>query len=294
MGYLVLLIQQRQEHMALRHLWASLAALAAAMTAGDVGAVEAGARGPWTTVQTSRVRLVAGRTAQGDLVAGIELQLVDGWKTYWRTPGDSGVPPAFDWAGSTNLQAVTVKYPPPSRIPEPGGISLGYKRSVVFPVEIVPRSSGEPIDLRLAMDYGICRDICIPAEVKLSLAIPADAGPIDIPLAQALETVPRSLADKRSGDPDVVRIEVVRNTGQPTLVIDGTFPGGAAQADLLIEAPDGLFLAMAHKDRAQSGDNARFTVDLTRGSDPKELSGKALVLTLVGAKGASERKWTFK
>lgn len=279
--------------MALRCLWASLAMLLAAIPTSG-GAAESGTRSAWTTVQTSRVRLVAGRTSQGDLVAGIELQLADGWKTYWRTPGDSGVPPTFDWSGSANLRAATVKYPPPSRIPEPGGVSLGYKHSVVFPVEIAPRSKGQPIDLRLAMDYGICRDICIPAEVKLSLAVPEDAGPIDIPLAQALEAVPRGPTERRPDDPELTRVESVRDAGPPKLVIDARFPGGADQADVLIEAPDGLFVAMPHKDHARSGDSVRFTVDLTRGSDPKELAGKVLLLTLVGAKGAAERKWTFK
>src|SRR5258705_8750265 len=74
----------------------------------------------WIEAHASRARLVAGRTktANGTYLAGIEIGLDDGWKTYWRMPGDSGVPPSFDWKGSTNVAAVNVLYPAPARIAE--------------------------------------------------------------------------------------------------------------------------------------------------------------------------------
>ncbi len=64
------------------------------------------------------MRLVAGSAGGADrtsLRAGIELRLATGWKTYWRYPGDSGVPPRFDFSKSTNVKSVTVRWPAPHR-----------------------------------------------------------------------------------------------------------------------------------------------------------------------------------
>ena len=62
------------------------------------------------------------------LRAGIELRLAPGWKTYWRYPGDSGIPPRFDFAKSRNVKSVTVRWPAPQRLTDESGTSIGYKQ----------------------------------------------------------------------------------------------------------------------------------------------------------------------
>ena len=87
-----------------------------AATARDsavAGSAEAEIASEWVTVQASKVRLVAGWRGT-EVIAGVELQLGDGWKTYWRSPGDAGgVPPFFDWSGSENVKDTAVLYPAP-------------------------------------------------------------------------------------------------------------------------------------------------------------------------------------
>src|SRR4030081_1467168 len=61
----------------------------------------------------SAVRLLAGSRSGGVLLGGIAFQLQPGWKTYWRTPGDSGVPPRFEFSTSENIEAATVMWPGP-------------------------------------------------------------------------------------------------------------------------------------------------------------------------------------
>src|SRR6202012_6085941 len=76
-------------------------------------AIEARAQdaSPWLRDGHSAVRLLAGSRSGAVLLGGIALQLQPGWKTYWRTPGDSGVPPRFDFAKSDNVETVTVMWP---------------------------------------------------------------------------------------------------------------------------------------------------------------------------------------
>ena len=82
---------------------------------------------PWQRDGHSAVRLLAGSRSGAVLLGGIAFQLQPGWKTYWRTPGDSGVPPRFDFSKSDNIEAVTVLWPAPTKFDDgAGGHSLGY------------------------------------------------------------------------------------------------------------------------------------------------------------------------
>jgi DsbC/DsbD-like thiol-disulfide interchange protein len=156
----------------LRALFAAVLGLAALM-AQPVDAAAAASR--WIDVHGSKVRLVGG-TAAPHYLAGLEIVLADGWKTYWRMPGDSGVPPSFDWKGSKNLSRATVRYPAPTRMPEAGGEAVGYKGTVVFPIAVVANDPKAPVSVRLALEFGLCREICIPAMIDLSLELSSGDG----------------------------------------------------------------------------------------------------------------------
>ena len=104
--------------------------------------------------------------------AGVEIKLKEGWKTYWRYPGDSGVPPVLDFSKSQNVKAVTVLYPAPTRFPDgAGGNSIGYKGDVILPLHVVPQDAGKPVTLNLKLDYAVCEKLCVPAEAKLELLL---------------------------------------------------------------------------------------------------------------------------
>src|SRR5712671_1811022 len=96
-------------------------------------------------------RLINGETQNGKWRVGLDLTLDQGWKTYWRMPGDAGVPPQFDWAGSNNVRSVTVLWPAPTRFADDGGETVGYKNRVVFPLDVIAEDAGMPIALKLAV-----------------------------------------------------------------------------------------------------------------------------------------------
>ena len=253
-----------------------------------------GVESPWSSGPASRARLVAGTVERpgtpASAVAGVEIEMPPGWKTYWRQPGDGGgVPPTFDWSGSENLARATVLYPAPRRFSDKGGDTIGYKGTVVFPVMLEAMDRTRPISLRLAFSYGVCRDICIPAEAEMSLLVPAGGGGVAPDIAGALEQVPRADQDRRPGDPALVSSAVVRGGAKPHVALEADFPGGTAEAQAFIEGPDGLGLPLPAKTSGAADGRVRFSVGLSN-AEVAELKGASLVVTLVGAEGQSETR----
>src|SRR6476660_1837337 len=149
--------------------------LAAFLVAADAHATDASA---WDGDARSAVRLIAGDTKSvGDapLRAGVEIRLAPGWKTYWRYPGDSGVPPRFDFAQSSNVQSVTLSWPSPRRFVDDGGQAIGYEGDVIFPLRILANNPAQPVVLRLKIDYAVCEKLCAPAEGSAELPLAATA-----------------------------------------------------------------------------------------------------------------------
>lgn len=239
----------------------------------------------WAEGHNSRARLIA-----GNKVAGVEVEMADGWKTYWRNPGDAGgVPPAFDLSKSTNLAAAKILYPAPKRFSDSAGDTIGYKGTVVFPIELTPKDPSKPIDLNLTLDYGVCREICIPAEAALSLAI-APKGKYELPpeLADALKRVPAPESGRRPGDPVLKRVVQQFDGPKPRLVLEAQFPQGAKHADIFIEAPEGLYVPMPKKVSDDGAGNLTFAIDLADDVAPKDLKNQKLTATLVSDAGQSE------
>jgi len=253
---------------------------------------------PWVEAQAARVRLVAGADAAHPgqaFLAGVEIVMAEGWKTYWRNPGEAGVPPNFDWSGSVNTASIKVRYPAPIRLVDPAAEMIGYKTSVLFPIEVMPQTASAAVDLRLALEFAVCREICIPAQASLALALPAallKQAPAPL-LAAAQDRVPRPQTARRAGDPQLLAVKATLEGPTPSLQIEAKFANGAAGADLFIEAPAGLFVPMAKKLPGGSDGHVRFLVDLARGGEVQELKGKELTITLVSSSGASEVAWTL-
>lgn len=111
----------------------------------------------------------------GARIAALRMEMQPGWKTYWRIPGDSGVPPHFDWAGSENLESATTTWTIPQVFHLPGDRTIGYKTRMVVPLTLTPKDPTKPIKVRLNFTYGVCADICIPAGEDIAVDIPPGA-----------------------------------------------------------------------------------------------------------------------
>lgn len=200
----------------------------------------------WTDAQKSSLRLIAagGSPTEGFYRAAIEIRLDPGVLTYWRMPGDAGVPPVFSFEGSTNVGAVEVFYPVPTRIDESGTEAFGYRDHVTFPIHVTPADATRPALVALSLSYAVCGRICVPAkaEAKLSL-LPdqmgtnsANAEATAITAAEA--TVPLRLKPQERDTK--VKIDRVKEAPLPTWRL--SVQNGSAQ-DLFAEAPPGWYFS---------------------------------------------------
>jgi DsbC/DsbD-like thiol-disulfide interchange protein len=287
--------------------------LAAAVAAGHVCAAapvnirpaagerakDADAHSAWVELHASQARLVASPSGgpRGGRLAGLEVAMQDGWKTYWRMPGDGGVPPTFDWSGSVNAADINVLYPAPMRMPEAGGEVIGYKRAVLFPLEVTPQDPAKPVALKLSLELGICREICVPVTATFDLTLPPPgsvathhkATPHDA-VAAAIDRVPRSQAKRRPHDPELKQIAVGNAESRSRLAVSAIFHG-SKDADVFVEAPDGLYVPLPRREAQDVDGVVLFGVDLSADL-ARDLKGKTLTVTLVSETGASEAQWT--
>ena len=272
-----------------------------AATALAVALTPAQAADGWSKAPNSRVRLnwcggVEGLDAKfaKDAVelAFLELRLDPGWKTYWRTPGDSGVPPTATWEKSKNLARASFYFPAPQRLADQGGESIGYKDRVVLPLRIERTNTKSPVGLGMSLSFGVCKNICVPVDIDLIGG--CFEGGLNDDIAINVEAVPRAPGQRRDSDPNLVAVTGSVVGPAPKLTLDVDFGVGSTGTDLFIEAPDSLYVPMTVRAASDAKGRARFTVDLSKTLDPKDLLGKELRLTMVSSKGASEAVWVAK
>lgn len=110
-------------------------------------------------------------TSSGAQMAGLRISLAPGWKTYWRAPGDAGIPPMVDYTGSENISSVRMQWPVPEVFHQNGMRSIGYEGQVILPVELSRTTGGE---MRLAgtLSIGICEEVCVPAHLSFDGVLP--------------------------------------------------------------------------------------------------------------------------
>jgi DsbC/DsbD-like thiol-disulfide interchange protein len=242
---------------------------------------------PWLKDGHSAVRLLAGSRSGAVLLGGIAFQLQPGWHTYWRNPGDSGVPPRFDFSKSDNVEAVTVLWPAPVKFEDgSGGTSLGYQKQVVLPLRIVAKNTDRPVTLRAEINYAVCEKLCIPVEAQAELAFTSVASTEDSALFAALDSVPKPAT---IGDPNPLTIRDVKRDGKNGVLVDVAAPD-SGEIGLFVEGPTPDWALPVPKLVEHSPPGVkRFAFDLDGlppGANPE---GAALKLTLVGG----ERSYEF-
>jgi DsbC/DsbD-like thiol-disulfide interchange protein len=224
--------------------------------------------------QRYSARLVSGETKQGIWRAGIDIALDDGWKTYWRVPGDAGVAPQFDWSRSRNVKSLTMLWPAPRRYADDGGETIGYKGRIVFPVDVAAANPAHPIDLALDAFFGVCEKICIPVKLEMSL-VQSTPEPADASLIAAFAgRVPRKVD---AGSPfRVAQAALMETEGKFDLVLRLEGSGFDKDLDIFVEGSDFVYF---RSPRPASGKGmVLLPVDGLKGA--QELKGRGLTLTM--------------
>jgi DsbC/DsbD-like thiol-disulfide interchange protein len=268
-------------------------ALAIALTFAPAQPCRANDASDWDKDIRSAIRLIAGSTVTengpGALRAGIQMRLEPGWHTYWRYPGDSGVPPRFDFADSENVKSATVLWPVPRRFPDgAGGNSIGYTDTVIFPVHVVPLDASKPVTLHLKADYAICEKVCVPAEGKAALKLTAGPSSEEPPLAAAEAQVPKPAMLGGAG-PLAIRAAHRDTTGiRQRVTVDVAAPAGTP-TDLFVEGPTPEWaLPLPEPQPGATAGTRRFSFEVDGVPTGDKIEGALLKLTLVAGDDAIE------
>ena len=259
----------------------ALRPVALALAALALGGEALAAASPWARTPEAAVRLVSASEAVGDLERlrlGLEFELAPGWKTYWRSPGDGGLPPALDWTGSANLGDARLTWPAPVRFSILGIDSVGYEDGLLLPMDLRVSRPGEPVRIALRVDYLTCSDICVPQSAELALALPA--GPAR-PSAEAF-AIDRWRGRAPRPEPAAGRAELVGGGDGTALHI--ALPGIQAE-DIFIEAEG--FAAFGRPTPVAGG--LAVPVAWAKGG-PDALLGRELVATVTGGGEALEQR----
>ena len=262
--------------------------LAAAIAALALASPATAAVGSWASGAKAKVRLLSeGVGPDGRLVAGIEIVLPAGWKTYWRNPGTAGVAPKFDFSTSANLASVDVSFPVPHRSEDGFSVTNVYEDRVVLPVSAGIVDPTKPVDFAATLDLGVCREVCVPDRIEAHLAVsPADADAIAGKiLAAARALLPAAPA------PGVFAVEsVARNGGtdaKPVFRIRAVLPAGA-KPDMFIEGPDD-WSPYAPTFAGVDGGRALYDVKFSRTGARTPITGAHIRITISAAGQAIEQ-----
>lgn len=223
------------------------------------------------------------RTQSGTHMAGLRIQLQPGWKTYWRAPGDGGIPPQFDWSGSENIDTVQFHWPRPKVAYINGLRTIGYSNEVIIPIEFTPRAAGQPLAVNGRVDLGVCNDICIPVSMSFSATLPTGNTKPDPMIRTALKKRPTP-ASKAGVSGAVCAIEPISDGLRVTATI--TMPSTGSNEITVIEAPDqSVWVAEATTKR--NGNTLTSTTEMVPPSNaPFMLDRSKIRITVIGSNRA--------
>lgn len=242
---------------------------------------------PWVEVSRAEVRLLADAGTDKNIRAGIEIKLQPGWKTYWRYPGDAGVPPRFNWSGSENLAFVEIRWPAPERfVDDSGAKSIGYHDRVVFPVSIIAADPTRPVRLNLKLDFALCEKLCMPADAQLSLDLPPQLADLSESIQQAVASVPNRAALGENGGLAVVRVDLERGT-KPRAIIEVVAPMDTA-VQLFAEGPNEKWALPLPERIEPANGHLRFALDFDGAPPDAGPVPQKIILTLTASGEAIE------
>ena len=166
----------------------------------------------------------------------------------------------------------------------------------MFPVLFKAEHPGQPVGLRLRIEYAVCKDICVPAEAHLNLKLdPGAANPtaFDPIISRYLGKVPAEASIQSSKLPSIRKAKAELNRAAPLIVVDAHFPSGTEGADLFVEGPGSVYIPPPQRKDVGENESVRFTIDLGEAAGGGALKGKTLDLTLVSDHGQSQTSWTI-
>jgi DsbC/DsbD-like thiol-disulfide interchange protein len=233
----------------------------------------------WYDVEGGSVRLVTtGAANQNGVIEGVlEIDLKPGWKTYWRDPGDAGVPPTLDASASRNIASAELSFPAPQRFNDGSAVWAGYKEPVGLPVAFAVNDPKQPATIEAKVFLGICETICVPVQATFALDPASDPdNPGD---AATVKAALDALPGPERPDFGVV----VAKGGKDEVLVEAAFAGEPDAVDFFLAGDNGY--QFGPPERRIDGERLLFAVPILGRPEQPPAQG-ALHYTLVTSAGA--------
>ncbi|MCY4181056.1 MAG: protein-disulfide reductase DsbD family protein [Litoreibacter sp.] len=171
------------------------------------------------------------RHEDGVHFAGLKVDLAPGWKTYWRAPGDGGLPTLISWAGSDNVSDADIVWPRPRVFRQAGMRSVGYDTQVVLPLRFLPKTEGQ-MNVQLHLRMGVCKDVCLPVDMKLSTTLAQGAK-------EGVSLIKSALSDRPAKVAAPLTCRLTRKDGEYLLEVSTVVAQPLGRSEVsVIELPD--------------------------------------------------------
>lgn len=236
------------------------------------------AESSWAAAEQVRARIISSSDQ-----AVLDIELSPGWHSYWRVPGDAGLPPRFDWSKSSNVSGVDVKWPVPRRMDEAGFVTFGYEGTYSLPLTVQKANPQDVAKLDLALDIMVCKEICIPQQLKLSLDMDGAASDHASAIESALRNIP-----KTDGP---ITIDNVVN-GPDAVVVTATSRNNFSEVDAFITVGETVFTAKPVV-MPDDKDPHKVMVTIAKPASAANLTGKDVNVVLVSGDQAAEKNVKF-
>lgn len=222
------------------------------------------------------------RRDDGTHMAGLLIRLAPGWKTYWRAPGEAGIPPRLHLRDRRGLEGVQMFWPVPQVFMSNGMRSIGYHGDVVLPIQLTLADGQGPLRLSGRIEIGVCQDICVPVSLNLRGMLPEGGRP-DPRIAAALADRPLTAAEANAGSVTCHLSPIADG-----LRVEARIPlqSQGANETVVFEMPDaGIWISEAQTTR--SGNTLTAVADIIPAdAGPFAMDRSSLRITVLGNRGA--------
>ncbi len=260
---------------------------------------------PWFRTNETSVRLISAATTIGNskkINLGLQFKLKEGWKVYWRSPGDAGLPPSLDWRRSKNLAKTDFYWPLPARFSVSGIQTLGYKKEVVFPITATVKDKNQKLELQADLNYLTCNEICIPYKTKLILEIPAGIASKNLSenyrlINQYTAKIPGNGKDQnltiKGATIKGSLVETEKNVRKGFIIIKAKSDIPFTDPDIFLEGPELTFFGMPKVTLNNDKSAVTFLVPVTEEENAR-INASEIRLTLKDGGRSIERRLQVK
>lgn len=273
-------------------------------TKADLYAQEQGgltAATPWVETDYGQSRLVFSHNGLSSdnlepYFLGWEIKLKEGWKTYWRSPGDAGKPTTISFEGSENLKSHQQFYPMPMRFELFGITTYGYEEHLILPISLEAEDRSRAMTVKATVNYMVCEKVCVLLDHGYSLTIPANDDAVASVFQQDIMAYVAKVPKAQSTILDSLKVsetKVLGPIGHQSLLVEISGVNYLAGADIIVESDGGFHFGVPQRQLLGDGKSVRFIVKGKSYDPTADLKNQNIRITMVdGWGGMYERSLT--